>query len=168
MTGTREADRLAAGFLFRSRHERVLAVWAAVRASAAGYASRIGEILEAAQAGHLPAVFGDDGFAGLAVAPGAVLPPGWRHDGEIAVPDRSVSAGLWVSRAIAGEWVRVPDDLRRVLPGLPAGISGPAVLDGWCADLLEDGRALYVGWLQGVPEPSAVEQPDPRLWEGVA
>lgn len=75
-----------------------------LRALAAGgpYAVRVREITGAAQAGHLPAVFGDDGlFRGLETGPGEQLPTGWKHDGGLAVPDPATAAGQWVTDAIA-------------------------------------------------------------------
>lgn len=71
------------------------------------YAERVREIVSASQAGDLSAAFDDDGrFQGLEAGEDAQLPPGWIHDGGLAVPDRAVAAGRWVSDAIA--WAEKP------------------------------------------------------------
>lgn len=74
----------------------------AALAGGGAYAERVREIVSASQAGGLPAAFDDNGrFQGLQVGEDAQLPPGWIHDGGLAVPDRAVAAGRWVSDAIA-------------------------------------------------------------------
>lgn len=164
MSSPREDSPLAAPFLVRSRHPRVLGAWQAGQAAARAYATRIREILDAAQAGHLAPTYGHDGrFTGLAAAPGDDLPPGWRHDGILAVPDPRAAAGRWVSAAIARE--TAPGDPRRRLPGLPAAVAGPEVLPGWRAELDGSGTALYAGWPPEDQGPRRDGQPDPRLWE---
>jgi hypothetical protein len=153
---------------FRSRDRRVLDAHARWQAAADCYTARVAEILTAAQAGApLTAVFGGSGeFAGL-TAPGAgILPPGWRVDGSLAVPDPSQPAGRWVTAAIATAWH--PGELRQSLPGLPPAVTEPEVLPGWRAKLLERGAALCVGWPPGDVQGRCVGWPDPRLWEPAA
>lgn len=149
---------------FRSRDRRVLDAVAGWQADAAAYAARVAEILTAAQAGApLTAVFGGSGeFAGLAASDPGVLPPGWRIDGDLAVPDPTQAAGRWVTAAIAAAWH--PGDLRRSLPGLPPAVTEPEALPGWRAELLERGAALYVGWPADDPGRGG-GWPDRRLWE---
>ena len=104
---------------FRSRDRRVLDAVAGWQAAAAAYAARIAEILTAAQAGApLTAVFGGSGeFAGLAASDPGVLPPGWRLDGNLAVP-----------RSLAGRW---PVGARGARGGVAPG--GPAPEPAWAA-----------------------------------
>jgi hypothetical protein len=147
---------------FRSRDRRGLDAWAGGQAALAAYTTRIGEILEAAQAGDMTAVF-DGGwrFTGLAAVPGQVL-PGWRHDGGLMVPDPGPAAGRWVTAAIAR--APHPGNPRRWLPGLPPAVVQPEALPGWHAELLERGTALYVGWPVDARDQSG-GWPDPRLWK---
>jgi hypothetical protein len=150
---------------FRSRDRRVLKAWADGQAAVAAYADRIREVLTVAQAGQRAAVFDASGeFAGVTAAPGSALPPGWRRDGGLAVPDPSVAAGRWVTAAIAQ--ARYPGDPRRGLPGLPPGVVSPQILPGWRADLLEAGAALYIGW-PADSQDRLGGWPDPLLWEPV-
>jgi len=133
----------------RSGNQQVLAAWAAGLAAVARYADRARQVLAAAQASAFQPAFAGGGqagrLAGLAVPPGAGLPPGWRADAGLglAVPDPDVAAGRWVAAALAD--AGYPGGSWQWLPGLPPGLAAAAEVPGWRAALSPDGSVLYAG-----------------------
>jgi hypothetical protein len=158
--------------VYRSRDPQVIGTWQEMTWAIADYVAAVGKILAAAGADGYPAVYDTKDryhgrFTGLAVPPDKQLPPGWRMNGDCAVPDTCRAAGRWVAAALAE--VKHPGDPRQALIGMPGDVLTPDGLTGCGVQLLEDGAALYVTWRGSALTSGAVTGTatavDLRLWE---